>query len=334
MAILVTGAAGFIGFHVARALLERGDTVLGVDCLTDYYDVSLKRARLAELARHDGFRFEEIDLADAARVITLMREARPSAIVHLAAQAGVRYSLRNPFAYTRSNVEGFLSLLEGARKLQLMGAPLRHFVYASSSSVYGERPAERGFREDDPVDAPVSLYAATKRADELMAHTYAHLYALPLTGLRFFTVYGPWGRPDMAYFSFAQKMRAGETLQLFNHGRNLRDFTYIADIVPQLLKLTDDAPRPGARMFNIGGSQPVDTLTLVAALERALGVSAKTEPVDAQPGDVSATWADTTAIEAAYGPAPHTALQEGVAQFAAWFDVWTGHAAPVRERVR
>lgn len=320
MAILVTGAAGFIGFHAARALLERGETVVGVDCLTDYYDVALKEARLSELRRHDRFRFERLDLAEHAEVRALVLDHRFDRILHLAAQAGVRYSLENPFAYARSNVDGHLSVLEAARAL---GPELGHLVYASSSSVYGERPPERGFRESDPVDAPVSLYAATKRADELMATTYAHLYGLPLTGLRFFTVYGPWGRPDMAYFSFAEKMLAGETIQLFNEGRNLRDFTYIDDITPHLLTLLDDRPGPGARVFNIGGSTPVDTLALVAALERALGVSAKTEPVGPQPGDVSATWADTSALEKAYGPTPHTPLEDGVARFADWRRTWT-----------
>ncbi|MEQ8403878.1 MAG: SDR family NAD(P)-dependent oxidoreductase [Oceanicaulis sp.] len=334
MTILVTGAAGFIGFHVCRALLKRGDAVVGVDCLNDYYDPALKKARLAELQRRAGFTFHALDLADADAVIALMKAARPEAIVHLAAQAGVRYSLSHPFAYTRSNVDGFLSLLEGARALAEAGAPVRHVLYASSSSVYGERPPDRGFRETDPVDAPVSLYAATKRADELMAHTYAHLYALPLTGLRFFTVYGPWGRPDMAYFSFAEKMLAGETLQLFNHGRNLRDFTYIDDILPHLLKLADDAPGPGARVFNIGGSKPVDTLALVAALESALGLKARTELVGPQPGDVSATWADTDALEAGYGPTPHTPLEAGVTHFADWFHTWKARAEPQREAHR
>jgi len=327
MAILVSGAAGFIGFHVCRALLARGHAVTGLDCLTDYYDVGLKRARLAQLESATGFTFRPLDLADADAVREQVLTTRPSAIFHLAAQAGVRYSLDNPFAYTRCNIDGTLSILEAARALKAEGAPTGHVIYASSSSVYGERPASRGFREDDPVDAPVSLYAATKRADELMAHTYAHLYDLPVTGLRFFTVYGPWGRPDMAYFSFAEKMRAGEPLQLFNHGLNLRDFTFIEDVLGHLMKLVDDRPGPGARLFNIGGSTPVDTLTLVAALERALGVEAKTELVGPQPGDVSATWADTSALEATYGPAPHTALEDGVAAFADWFKTWKARRA-------
>jgi UDP-glucuronate 4-epimerase len=326
MAILVTGAAGFIGFHLARALLRCGEAVAGADCLTDYYDVALKEARLAELAQFERFTMHRLDLADPEAAAALMAAVKPRAVVHLAAQAGVRYSLSHPFAYTHANVDGTLALLEAARLQADAGAPVGHFIYASSSSVYGERPADRGFREDDPVDAPVSLYAATKRADELMSACYVSLFGLPMTGLRFFTVYGPWGRPDMAYFSFAEKMCAGETLQLFNHGRNLRDFTFIDDILPALMAMTDDAPGPGARVFNIGGSQPVDTLALVAALEEALDIRAKTELVDPQPGDVSATWADTGALEAAYGPSRHTRLTDGVAVFADWFQRWKAGA--------
>jgi len=321
MTALVTGAAGFIGFHTARALLERGVPVVGVDCLTDYYDVALKRARLAELESFDSFQFEALDLADADSFKALALKIRPERILHLAAQAGVRYSLKNPFAYTHANINGHLSVLEAARAL---GPALKHLVYASSSSVYGER--EGAFKETDPVDAPVSLYAATKRADELMSATYTHLYGLPLTGLRFFTVYGPWGRPDMAYFSFAERMLAGEPIDLFNHGENRRDFTFIDDILPTLQAVLSDTPGADHRVFNIGGSSPVDTLTLVSALESALGVKATTRMVDAQPGDVSSTWADTSKLEAAYGAAPRTPLNEGVAAFADWFKVWKGHA--------
>ena len=317
MTVLVTGAAGFIGFHAASALLKAGQPVLGVDCLTDYYDVALKRARLDELSAHEGFRFAKLDLADAERVRALVLAEQPSRILHLAAQAGVRYSLQNPFAYARSNVDGHLSVLEAARAL---GDRLDHLVFASSSSVYGERDGV--FRETDPVDAPVSLYAATKRADELMSTTYAHLYGLPQTGLRFFTVYGPWGRPDMAYFSFAEKMLDGAPIDLFNHGRNTRDFTYIDDIIPHMMALLADNPGAGARVFNIGGSSPVDTLTLVRALEAALGVKAKTRMVEPQPGDVSSTWADTSRIEAAYGPAPRTPLEAGIGHFAHWLKTW------------
>jgi UDP-glucuronate 4-epimerase len=323
MTVLVTGAAGFIGFYAARAMLAEGREVIGVDCLTPYYDVALKQARLAELARFDGFRFVPLDIADAGAVRALVLAERPAHILHLAAQAGVRYSLENPFAYAHSNLDGHLSMLEAARAL---GDGLEHMVYASSSSVYGER--EGAFKETDPVDAPVSLYAATKRADELMSTTYAHLYALPLTGLRFFTVYGPWGRPDMAYFSFAEKMLAGETIELFNHGRNTRDFTFIEDIVPHLVRVLDDRPGPGARIFNIGGSAPVDTLALVGALETALGVRARTQKIGAQPGDVASTWADTARLEAVYGPAPRTSLQEGVQAFADWYSAWRSRREP------
>ena len=319
MAILVTGAAGFIGFHAARALLQRGETIVGVDCLTEFYDVSLKHARLAELARFERFSFERLDLADHDAVRALVLGHGFTRILHLAAQAGVRYSLENPFAYTHSNVSGHLSVLEAARAL---GPRLEHLVYASSSSVYGERPASRGFREDDPVDAPVSLYAATKRADELMTRTYAHLYALPATGLRFFTVYGPWGRPDMAYFSFSEKMAAGETIELFNAGRNTRDFTFIDDIIPSLIRLLEDNPGPGARVFNIGGSSPVDTLSLVSALERGLAMTAQVVHTASQPGDVSATWADTSAFEALYGATPQTPLDKGIGVFTRWFTQW------------
>jgi UDP-glucuronate 4-epimerase len=319
MTVLVTGAAGFIGFHAAQALLARGVPVVGVDCLTHYYDVALKQARLAELNRVDGFRFEPLDLADAERFKALILDVQPERILHLAAQAGVRYSLKNPFAYTHANINGHLSVLEAARAL---GPALKHVVYASSSSVYGER--EGAFKETDAVDAPVSLYAATKRADELMSATYTHLYGLPLTGLRFFTVYGPWGRPDMAYFSFAERMLAGEPIELFNHGRNRRDFTFIDDILPTLQAVLGDTPGAQHRVFNIGGSAPVDTLALVTALEEALGVKAETRMIDAQPGDVSSTWADTTKLEAAYGPAPRTPLKEGVAAFADWFKAWKG----------
>ncbi len=322
MTVLVTGAAGFIGFHTTRALLARGVPVVGVDCLTDYYDVGLKQARLAELSAHSGFRFEQLDLADAEAVKALVLEVRPDRILHLAAQAGVRYSLKNPFAYTHANINGHLSVLEAARAL---GPELKHVVYASSSSVYGER--EGAFKETDAVDAPVSLYAATKRADELMSATYTHLYDLPLTGLRFFTVYGPWGRPDMAYFSFAERMMAGETIDLFNHGQNRRDFTYIEDILPTLQTVLDDTPGAQHRIFNIGGSAPVDTLALVSALEASLGITATTRKIEAQPGDVSSTWADTFKLEAAYGPAQRTSLEDGVAAFADWFKAWKSKAA-------
>ncbi|TGY90280.1 NAD-dependent epimerase/dehydratase family protein [Marinicauda algicola] len=314
MTILVTGAAGFIGFHASRRLLARGERIVGLDSLTDYYDVALKRARLTELDRQAGFEFHRLDLADDDAVKRLVLETRPTRILHLAAQAGVRYSLDAPFAYTHSNVTGHLSVLEAARAL---GGDLAHLVYASSSSVYGERGGR--FREDDALGEPVSLYAATKRADELMSSTYTHLYGLPQTGLRFFTVYGPWGRPDMAYFSFAEAMLRGETIRLFNEGRNQRDFTYIDDVIEPLVRVLDDAPGARHGVYNIGGSNPVETLDLVATLERALGVNAKTEPVPPQPGDVSYTCADVTRLERDYGCVPGTRLEEGIARFAQWF---------------
>ena len=301
MTVLVTGVAGFIGFHAAQALLRQGRDVIGVDCLTPYYDLALKRARLDQLEAEAGFRFSNLDLGETEAFLELVKREKPRKILHLAAQAGVRHSLENPFAYSHSNVTGHLSVLEAARAL---GDQLDHLVYASSSSVYGERGGQ--FKETDPVDAPVSLYAATKRADELMAQTYAHLYQLPQTGLRFFTVYGPWGRPDMAYYSFAERMHRGEPIDLFNRGQNRRDFTFIDDIVPHLVKILDDKPGPGARIFNIGGSSPVDTLALVSALEASFSIKAKTRLVEAQPGDVSNTCADTSKLEALYGPAPKT----------------------------
>lgn len=319
MTVLVTGAAGFIGFHMARALLERGDQVVGVDCFSEYYDVNLKNIRIEILKKYKGFKFETLDITRHAALKDIIFESGVTKILHLAAQAGVRYSLNNPFAYTKANIDGHLSVLEAGRTL---GPRLTHLVYASSSSVYGDRPPTRGFRETDPVDAPVSLYAATKRADELMAATYAHLYHLPLTGLRFFTVYGPMGRPDMAYFHFAEQMLAGKPIQLFNKGRNLRDFTYIGDIINPLMRLLDDAPGAGASLYNIGGSEPVETLALVTALEQALRVTANIELVAAQPGDVSATWADTSAFEARYGAGPTTPLSEGVAEFTRWLITW------------
>lgn len=314
MTVLVTGAAGFIGFHAARRLLARGDRVVGIDSLTDYYDVGLKRARLRELASHDRFAFHELDLAGHEAVKALVLEVRPQRILHLAAQAGVRYSLEAPFAYTHSNISGHLSVLEAARAL---GPELEHLVYASSSSVYGERGGR--FREDDPLGPPVSLYAATKQADELMSATYTHLFGLPQTGLRFFTVYGPWGRPDMAYWTFTEAMLKGETIRLFNGGRNRRDFTYIDDVIEPLVAILDDTPGPRNAIYNIGGSSPVETLDLVSTLEAALGVTARTELAPPQPGDVSYTCADTTRLERDYGSVPGTRLDEGIARFAEWF---------------
>jgi UDP-glucuronate 4-epimerase len=328
--VLVTGAAGFIGYHFSRALLEQGFPVVGVDNLTPYYDPALKHGRLAELAPFaDLFRFHEIDLADRDRVAALFDELRPRRVVHLAAQAGVRYSLEAPFAYVDANLVGTMSVLEGCRR-----AETSHLLFASSSSVYGGN-TKLPFKESDAVDHPVSLYAATKRANELMVHTYAHLHGLPATGLRFFTVYGPWGRPDMAYFSFAEAIRAGRPLHLFNYGEMQRDFTYIDDVVAAMSRLLDMPParadrttpdRSSApfRLYNIGNHTPVRLQDFLAILERHLGARAVVEPAPMQPGDVEATFADVDALAAATGFTPATPLEEGLRRFVAWYDGWRG----------
>jgi UDP-glucuronate 4-epimerase len=324
--ILVTGAAGFVGFHVAQRLLAQGARVTGLDVMSDYYDVSLKQARLAQLTPHANFDFVRSDVADAPALRALCVERRYAAIVHLAAQAGVRHSLTHPFEYAHANLTGFLSVLEAAR-----AAPPAHLVYASSSSVYGLN-SKMPFAVANPADHPVSLYGATKRANELMAHSYAHLYGLPLTGLRFFTVYGPWGRPDMAYYSFARAMLRGETIPVFNQGQLKRDFTYIDDIVTALLRVVDAPPRAGDaapdqpgrssaphRVYNIGNREPVELMRFIRALEAALGVSAKIELLPMQPGDVLATEADVSDLEALIGSVPRTSIEDGLARFAAWF---------------
>lgn len=325
MSILVTGAAGFIGFHVAQALLRQGEQVIGVDNLNDYYDVALKQARLEQLAPERAFVFHRLDVSDREGMAALAA-ANPeiTAIVHLAAQAGVRYSLVDPYAYVQSNVMGQLVVQEVARRLPA----LRHLVYASSSSVYGLNQ-QMPFREADRVDTPVSLYAATKRADELMAHAYAHLYELPQTGLRFFTVYGPWGRPDMAYYSFARAILAGEPITLFDDGRLRRDFTYIDDIVAGVLGCIARPP-DGAlplRLLNIGNNQPEEVRSLVALLEQGLGRQAVVRSAPRPAVDVEATYADISAIAALTGFAPRTSLAEGIARFAAWFLGFHGQAA-------
>lgn len=336
MKVLVTGAAGFIGMHVARRLLERGDEVVGVDNLNDYYDVALKEARLRELAPYPKFRFVKLDLAEAEGVAALFRREGFAAVVHLAAQPGVRYSLRNPLAYVQSNLAGFAHILEGCRH-----GRVGHLVYASSSSVYGGN-TRMPFSEHDPVDHPVSLYAATKRSNELMAHAYSHLYGLPATGLRFFTVYGPWGRPDMAYWSFAEAILEGRPIEVFNEGRMQRDFTYIEDIVAGVLGVLDRpaapaerfdtaAPDPAAswapwRIYNIGNHQPVALLEFIATLERALGRRATLHFKPMQPGDVVATYADIDALGALTGFAPTTPLAAGIERFVAWYRDWQGRA--------
>lgn len=315
--ILVTGAAGFIGHATAHRLLERGERVIGVDIVNDYYDPALKEARLATFNGRREFRFERLDIADVDTIGRLVRENGVRRIVHLAAQAGVRYSLENPFAYERSNLAGHLSLLEASRH-----APdFKHLVYASSSSVYGDRPLTgQGFREDDPVDMPVSLYAATKRSCELISQSYAKLYGFPQTGLRFFTVYGPWGRPDMAYFSFTRKILAGEPIEVYGEGKMARDFTYVDDIVDGIVGALDNPPPTHEnRILNIGDSHPVGLMDMIETLEAAIGRSAEKIMRPMQPGDVTATYADVGKLHALTGYQPKVMLTEGLQRFAAWY---------------
>ena len=322
MTIVVTGVAGFIGSHVALALLARGDRIVGLDNLNAYYDTRLKQARLDRLLGQPGFAFHALDISDKDAVAALFaRYPDVTEIVHLAAQAGVRHSLVDPYSYVQSNVMGHLVMLEAARGLR----GLRHFVYASSSSVYGANTA-LPFQETDPVDRPVSLYAATKRADELISHTYAHLFGLPQTGLRFFTVYGPWGRPDMAYFSFAKAILAGETITLFDDGRLKRDFTYIDDIVAGVVGCLAHPPAGDvpARLLNIGNHRAEEVRELVALLAHSLGRPAITRSVPRPLLDVEVTYADVTAIGALTGFVPATPLSEGVPRFVAWFRGWNG----------
>ena len=329
MTILVTGAAGFIGMHVAASLLASGARVVGIDNLNDYYDPALKLARLARLEGQPGFVFRRIDLADRPAMAALFDEYRFDRVVHLAAQAGVRYSITNPHAYADSNLVGFVNILEGCRH-----AGVKHLVYASSSSVYGGN-TRMPFSEHDPVDHPVSLYAATKKANELMAHTYSHLFRLPTTGLRFFTVYGPWGRPDMAAFLFADAMLAGRPIDVFNHGEMRRDFTYIDDIVEGVVRVLDHPPggnpdfdpgnpdpassRAPYRVFNIGNAEPVALLDFIGAMEAATGVVANKRLLPMQPGDVPATFADTSELASLVGFAPRTDVREGVRRFVDWY---------------
>jgi UDP-glucuronate 4-epimerase len=330
--VLVTGAAGFIGAEVALRLLARGESVLGLDNLNGYYDPALKQERLRRLeglAPAGAFRFQRLDVADGPGMAALFRVERPSRVVHLAAQAGVRYSLENPSAYVQSNLVGFGNILEGCRH-----HGVEHLVYASSSSVYGGN-RQMPFSEQHPVNHPVSLYAATKKANELMAHTYSHLYGLPATGLRFFTVYGPWGRPDMAPMLFARAILAGEPIRVFNHGRMERDFTYIDDIAEGVIRCLDKpatadpgfdplAPDPATaavphRLFNIGNSRPIALLRFIEVLEQALGREAIRDLQPMQPGDVPATAADTTALEDWIGFRPTTPIETGVERFARWY---------------
>lgn len=329
MRILVTGTAGFIGNAVALRLLERGDEVLGVDNINDYYDPRLKEARLARIADHPLFMEARIGLEDRDAINDVFSRFKPQRVVNLAAQAGVRYSLKNPYAYADSNLSGFLNVLEGCRHHRV-----EHLVYASSSSVYGANTTIP-FSVHHNVDHPVSLYAATKKANELMAHTYSHLYSLPTTGLRFFTVYGPWGRPDMAYFSFTQKILAGEPIDVFNYGNCQRDFTYIDDIVEGVLRTLDkvpsansawDAKHPDAatsyapyRLYNIGNNNPVELLYFIEVLEKALGKKAQRNLLPAQPGDVPTTFADVDDLMRDVGFKPSTSIEEGIANFVAWY---------------
>ncbi len=327
--VLVTGAAGFIGYHVADRLLAAGTPVVGLDNLNDYYDPTLKAARLARLEGRPGFRFVKLDLADRQGLAELFAAERFDRVIHLAAQAGVRYSLTNPHAYADSNLVGFLNILEGCRH-----AEVAHLTYASSSSVYGANTT-MPFSVHDNVDHPLSLYAATKKANELMAHTYSHLYGLPTTGLRFFTVYGPWGRPDMAMFLFTKAILAGRPIDVFNHGQMRRDFTYIDDIVEGVLRVSErtatpnpawrgETPDPGTsrapyRIYNIGNNQPVELMDVIATLERELGRTAVKNMLPMQPGDVPATYADIDDLARDVGFRPATPIAEGIRRFVAWY---------------
>ena len=321
MKVLITGCAGFIGMYVAERLLARGDQVVGVDNLNDYYDVSLKEARLARLRPHSSFRDIRLDIADRAGMAALFANERPDAVINLAAQAGVRYSLKNPLAYADSNLLGFVNVLEGCRH-----NGVKHLVYASSSSVYGGN-TKVPFAEDDNVDHPVSLYAATKKANELMAYSYSHLYGMPSTGLRFFTVYGPWGRPDMAYFSFTQAILAERPIDVFNHGKMRRDFTYIDDIAEGVIRVLDKPAtgEPPHTVYNIGNHQPVELMEFIDILEDALGRKAVRNFLPMQDGDVPITYADTARLQATVGFVPSTPLRDGIGRFVAWYrDYFTG----------
>ncbi|WP_337036376.1 NAD-dependent epimerase [Pantoea agglomerans] len=329
MNFLVTGAAGFIGFHVSQRLLAAGHQVVGIDNLNDYYDVNLKHARLNLIKADPGFTFIEMDLADRDAMASLFDQQKFQRVIHLGAQAGVRYSIENPHAYADSNLTGHLNILEGCRHHKI-----EHLLYASSSSVYGLN-RKMPFSTEDSVDHPVSLYAATKKANELMSHTYSHLYQLPTTGLRFFTVYGPWGRPDMALFKFTRAMIAGEAIDVYNQGQMKRDFTYVDDIAEAIVRLQDVIPQqddnwtvetgsPATssapyRVYNIGNSQPVTLMNYIEAIEKALGITAKKNLMPMQPGDVLETSADTEALFKAIGFKPQTGVEEGVKNFVDWY---------------
>ncbi|MEM9885896.1 MAG: NAD-dependent epimerase [Bacteroidota bacterium] len=332
MKILVTGTAGFIGFHTAKYLIERGDEVVGLDRINDYYNLNLKFARLQETGipmeevrynypiqseKYDNYRFVRINLEDASKVSRLFEQERFDAVVHLAAQAGVRYSIENPHTYIESNITAFINIVEACRHY-----PVRHLVYASSSSVYGANK-KIPFSVEDAVDRPVSLYAATKKSNELMAHTYSHLFQIPTTGLRFFTVYGPWGRPDMAYFLFTKAILEGKAIKVFNHGKMARDFTYIDDIVQGIVKVLDQPPtaemQPPYRLYNIGNNAPVPLMDFIIAIEKALGKEAKKEYFPMQPGDVEKTYADVRSLMQEFDYQPSTSVEEGIRRFVAWY---------------
>lgn len=329
MKVLVTGVAGFIGSHLTKRLLGRGDDVVGIDNLNDYYDVSLKQARLEQFNDHLNFRFLNLDLVDRQSISEIFKDEQFDRVVNLAAQAGVRYSLTNPHAYIDSNIQGFMNVLEGCRHTNV-----KHLVYASSSSVYGANTA-MPFSVHDNVDHPLSLYAASKKSNELMAHTYSHLYGLPTTGLRFFTVYGPWGRPDMALFLFTRAILSGEPIQVFNHGKMKRDFTYVDDIVEGVIRTLDhvaapnrawrgDQPDPGTssapyRLYNIGNNSPVELMYLIETLEKSLGKTAEKIMMPIQPGDVPETYANVEALIEDVGFQPATSIEDGVAQFVDWY---------------
>jgi UDP-glucuronate 4-epimerase len=329
MKVLVTGSAGFIGSALSLRLLERGDEVVGIDNLNDYYDVGLKQARLERTAAYAGYTDKRVSLEDREAIAAIFREYQPERVVNLAAQAGVRYSLENPLAYVDTNILGFANILEGCRHNNV-----EHLVYASSSSVYGSN-TNMPFSVHDNVDHPVSLYAASKKANELMAHTYSHLYRLPTTGLRFFTVYGPWGRPDMAYFSFTQKILAGKPIDVFNNGNHQRDFTYIDDIIKGVIRVLDRIPEPDPdwsgdapdsatstapyRLYNIGNNEPVELMYYIEILENCLGKKAEKNMLPMQPGDVQATYADVDDLVRDVGYQPATKVAEGMARFVDWY---------------
>lgn len=329
MKVLVTGCAGFIGMHLCAALIARGDEVIGIDNLNDYYEVSLKEARLAELNKQAGFTFCPLDITEKTKVEELFKAEKFDTVAHLAAQPGVRYSIENPHVYAQANVVGFLNILEGCRHYGV-----KHLAFASSSSVYGAN-GHSPFSEHDNVDHPMSLYAATKKANELMAHSYASLYQLPCTGLRFFTVYGPWGRPDMAIFKFTKRILNGEKIDVYNHGKMLRDFTYVNDIVTGITKVLDQAASPNEnwsaenpdrassyapyRIYNIGNNNPIKLMDFIAAIEKATGKKADINFMDMQAGDMPETFSDTTLLQEDFGFKPATSIEDGVSTFVEWY---------------